>query len=163
MISTSCSHQARGISYRSTSAKGTVILFGRTTNPTTTSYITPQIMSLKKRDREVREPHITLIQISLIYKSCLLYYNKWFIAHASFLKGEAYFRLRISRIFAMFVKSNCPVNNKTKKITISWITHLIWLDLTFNLSEDRGIDYITMNNILLPYNIKQLDSLLQSV
>ena len=57
-----------------------------------------------------------LIQISLIYKSCLLYYNKWFIAHASFLKGEAYFRLRISRIFAMFVKSksNCPVNNKTK-------------------------------------------------
>ena len=115
MISTSCSHQARGISYGSTSVKGTVILFGRTTNPTTTSYITPQIMSLKKRDREVREPHITLIQISLIYKSCLLYYNKWFIAHASFLKGEAYFRLRISRIFAMFVKSNCPVNNKTKK------------------------------------------------
>ena len=71
----------------------------------------------EKKDREVREPHITLIQISLIYKSCLLYYNKWFIAHASFLKGEAYFRLRISRIFAMFVKSksNCPVNNKTKK------------------------------------------------
>ena len=58
-----------------------------------------------------------LIQISLIDKSCLLYYNKWFIAHASFLKGEAYFRLRISRIFAMFVKSksNCPVNNKKKK------------------------------------------------
>ena len=144
--------------YGSASVKGTVILFGRTTNPTTTSYITPQIMSLKKRDREVSEPHITLIQISLIYKSCLLYYNKWFIAHASFLKGEAYFRLRISRIFAMFVKSksNCPVKNKTKtktKFTISWIIHPIWLDLTFNLSEDRGIDYITMNNILLPCKI----------
>ena len=45
-------------SYGSTSVKGTVILFGRTTNPTTTSYITLRIMSLKKRDREVREIHI---------------------------------------------------------------------------------------------------------
>ena len=44
-------------SYGSTSVKGTVILFGRTTNHTTTSYITLRIMSLKKR--EVREPHIT--------------------------------------------------------------------------------------------------------
>ena len=46
------------------------------------------------------------------------------VAHASFLKGEAYLRLGISRIFAMFVKSksNCPVNKKTKtktKFTIS--------------------------------------------
>ena len=46
------------------------------------------------------------------------------VARASILKGEAYLRLGISRIFAMFVKSksNCPVKNKTKtktKFTIS--------------------------------------------
>ena len=44
-------------SYESMSVKRTVILFGRTTNPTTT-YITLRNMSLKKRDREVREIHI---------------------------------------------------------------------------------------------------------
>ena len=33
----------------SMSVKGTVILFGRTTNPSTTSYITLRIMSLKKK------------------------------------------------------------------------------------------------------------------
>ena len=62
------------------------------------------------------------------------------VAHASFLKGEAYLILGISRIFpCLLSQSLCPVKNKTKtKFTISWIIHPIWLDLTFNLSEDRG-------------------------
>ena len=164
------SHQARGISVHTDQHQSKELwsCLGEPQIPPQHHILLHRSCHWKKRDREVREPHNTSNPISLIYKSCLLYYNKWFIAHASFLKGEAYFRLRISRIFAMFVKSksNCPVKNKTKtktKFTISWIIHPIWLDLTFNLSEDRGIDYITMNNILLPYNIKQLDSLLQSV
>ena len=52
-------------------------------------------------------------------------------------------------------QSRCPVKNKAKKkkFTISWIIHPFWLDLTFNLLEDRSTDYITMNKTLLPYNI----------
>ena len=61
-------------SHGSTSVKGTVILLGRTTNPTTTSYITLKIMSLKKRIGKLEKLTSPLIQISLISK-CLLYYN----------------------------------------------------------------------------------------
>ena len=47
--------------------------------------------------------------------------------------------------------------------TISWIRHILWLVLTYDLSEDRCVDNITINTFCLCYHIKQIDSILPLV
>ena len=119
MISTSHSRQAKGILVHTDQHQSKELwsCLGEPQIPPQHHISLHRSCHWKKGIGKLENLTTPLIQISLIYKSCLLYYNKWFIAHASFLKGEAYFRLRISRIFAMFVKSksNCPVKNKLNK------------------------------------------------
>ena len=43
---------------------------------------------------------------------------------------------------------------------ISWIIHTIWLVHTYDLLDNRHIDDITINKILLLYHIKLIDSIL---
>ena len=59
-------------------------------------------------------------------------------------------------------------NNNTRthsslKYMISWIIHAFWLVLAYDLSEDRCIDDVTINNILLLHGIKHIDSMLSGV
>ena len=43
---------------------------------------------------------------------------------------------------------------------ISWIINTIWLVHTYDLLDNRHIDDITINKILLLYHIKLIDSVL---
>ena len=57
--------------------------------------------------------------------------------------------------------SQTQVNNPTiiSNYIIRWILHPFWLALMYDLSEDRRIDDVTINDILLFYHAKQTDSL----
>ena len=56
--------------------------------------------------------------------------------------------------------SQTQVNNPTiiNNYIIRWILHPFWLALMYDLSEDRRIDDVAINDILLFYHTKQTDS-----